>query len=265
MMVSIAVRVLIFVVIVYTGLAAIIFFQQNKFIFPAPQDTFNPPAGFEAVTLETADGLLLAAHWRAPADGMATLVHFHGNSGTLAGAARENAVLAEQGYGVLLVEYRGYGGNPGKPSESGFREDGRAALAFVAAQGVASERTIIKGHSIGTGTAVTLAGEYDAAALILVAPFTSIPDLLAQKMPIFPMRALVSQSFDNKRKLPNLALPVLIQHGDNDAVVPMAHGRALSEAGGEVTFEIFGGAGHDLTVDPKVQAAQDQWLQTLSL
>ncbi|MEO0589203.1 MAG: alpha/beta fold hydrolase [Pseudomonadota bacterium] len=259
-MVTIAVRVLIFLAIIYAGLGAIIFFQQGKFIFPAPQEVHAPAPGYEAAVLQTADGLALTAHWRAPEADQPTLVHFHGNGGDLSGATAENQLLAQQGYGVLLVEYRGYGGNPGTPSESGFREDGRAALAFLKDRSITPARIVLKGHSIGTGTAVNMASEFDAAALILVAPFTSIPDLLAQKMPIFPMSLLISETFDNRAKLTQVGMPVLIQHGTSDTVIPVAHGRALSEAGASARFQSFDGAEHDLSFDPKVQVAQSEWL-----
>lgn len=264
-MVAIAVRILIFLAIVYVGLAAIIFVQQGKFIFPAPQTVHPPAPGYEAVTLETADGLSLTAHWRAPSADQPIVIHFHGNGGSLVGATVENEVFAQQGYGVLLVEYRGYGGNPGTPSETGFREDGRAALGFLKERSIEPERIVLKGHSIGTGTAVNMASELDAAALILVAPFTSIPDLLMQKMPIFPMRLLVSERFENRAKLSKLAMPILVQHGTGDTVIPVSHGRAISDAGSNAAFQSFDGAGHDLTFAPEVQAAQAQWLERLGL
>ncbi|MEM6493583.1 MAG: alpha/beta fold hydrolase [Pseudomonadota bacterium] len=264
-MTTIAVRLLIFLAIVYAGLAAIIYFQQSAFIFPAPQDVYQPAPGYKAVTLEAADGLALTAHWRAPSEGRATLVHFHGNSGSLSGATAENQLFADQGYGVLLVGYRGYGGNPGAPSEAGFREDGRAALAFLKARSIAPESTILKGHSIGCGTAVNMALEHEAAALILVAPFTSITDLLTEKMPIFPMRLLLGDPFDNRAKIPSVAMPTLIQHGSADAVVPAAHGRALANAGPTAQFQSFEGFEHDLSYDPRIQTAQSEWLATLSL
>lgn len=264
-MLTFALRLLVFAAIVYVGLAAIIYFQQNRFIFPAPQRLHEPASGYEAVSLETEDGLRLTAHWRAPEEGVPTVVHFHGNGGSLLGATAENAMFEAQGYGALLVEYRGYGGNPGKPSEEGFKQDGRAAMAFLAAKGVSPDRLIIKGHSIGTGTAVNMALEHEAAALILIAPFTSIPDLTASMMPIFPMRALVQSPFDNLDKAPELDLLVLIQHGSADAVIPEKYGKTLSAAIAGSTYQRIEGAGHELTVDPAVQAKQLAWLAKLGL
>lgn len=264
-MLTIAVRILIFAAIVYIGLAAIIYFQQSKFIFPAPQQVHGPAPGYEAVTLETEDGLELVSHWRPPEADQPTLVHFHGNAGSLLGSTAENALLAAQGYGVLLVEYRGYGGNPGSPSEEGFKKDGRAAMAFLKKRSIGPDRTIVKGHSIGSGTATNMALEFDPAALILVAPFTSVPDLTSKMMPIFPMELLVQDAFDNLAKAPRLTMPVLVQHGTADPVIPIAYGRAVSEAAPDAVFESFEGAEHELTVEPEVQVAQSEWLASKGL
>lgn len=259
-MLTLAVRLLIFGAIVYLGLAAIIYFQQGKFIFPAPQQAHAPATGYEAVSLETEDGLTLTAHWRAPDAGRPSVVHFHGNGGSLLGSTAENTIFAAEGYGVLLVEYRGYGGNPGTPSEEGFRKDGRAAMAFLNSKGIPAARTIIKGHSIGTGTAVNVALEHDAGALILVAPFTSVTDLVGRMLPVFPLRALLTSPFDNAGKAGALDLPVLVQHGTADAVIPEAHGQALGAAIAGSTYQSVKGAGHEMSADPAVQARQLAWL-----
>lgn len=99
-MLTIALRIAIFFAIVYLGLAAIIYFQQTKFIFPAPQQVHEPAPGYEVVTLETEDGLALTAHWRAPDEGKPTLVHFHGNASSLRGSTAENALFAADGYEI---------------------------------------------------------------------------------------------------------------------------------------------------------------------
>lgn len=259
------VRLLIGLLIVYLALVATLYFTQRSLLFPAPQDRHAPAPGFAAVTLDTADGLALQAHWRAPDDGRATVVWFHGNGGSLAGATAETARFAASGYGVLLVENRGYGGNPGEPSEQGFYQDGQAAMAFVAAQGVAASRTIIIGHSMGTGTATEMAQRFPAAALILLAPYTSLPEAAALAIPYAPVRWLVHDQFDNLAKVPELAMPVLILHGTADPVVPFALGQRLAAAAPTATFRAIDGAGHEISFQAGPQTAQMEWLKTLGL
>lgn len=255
-----AIKLLVFVATAYLAVLAILFAFQSHFIYPAPQQLHIPAPGFEAVTLTTSDDLALNAHWRAPQEGRPVVVWFHGNGGSLAGATNETRLLAEHGYGLLLVNYRGYGGNPGEPSEEGFYRDGRSALAFIAEQGVMSERLILAGNSIGSGTAVQMASEAEAAALLLISPFTSLTDAAERALPVFPVEPLLRDRFDNAAKIAELDLPILVLHGDADRVVPYDHGEDLAAGTPHAEFVGFAGVGHDLTFRRAAQAAQLEWL-----
>ena len=244
---------------------ALAYALQDRLIFPAPQTRYAPLEGFEAVDLPTDDALNLTAHWLPPQEGKPSLVWFHGNAGTLRGAAAETELLANRGYGVLLVGYRGYGGNPGKPSEQGFYRDGRAALAFVESRTPPDSKIIIAGNSIGSGTASQMALEYKPSALILIAPFTSLTKVAQQALPFLPMGVLLKSRFDNAAKLAQLDLPVLILHGTGDKVVPFAQGKALATAARTGSFIAFDGVGHDLSFQLSAQMAQANWLEERGL
>jgi pimeloyl-ACP methyl ester carboxylesterase len=264
-MLKLALRIAGGVVLAFLGALALLFAFQSRLIYPAPQEHHAPAPGFRAVRLTTEDGLALTAHWRAPEAEQPTLVYFHGNGGSLAGATEETRLLATQGYGVLLVEYRGYGGNPGEPSEAGFTRDGRAAMAFLAGKRIVPARTIVIGHSIGSGTATQMAVEFAPAALILIAPFTALADVAGEAMPIVPVRALLKDRYDNIAKLPGLKLPILIQHGTADDVIPHAHGQRLAKAAPQATFQSFEGEDHVLSFEVAAQVAQSEWLDSLGL
>jgi pimeloyl-ACP methyl ester carboxylesterase len=259
-------RAVIGLLLVYLLAVGALFAMQRSMLFPAPQERHAPAAGFAEVTLKTDDGLALQAHWRAPGSGRPVVVYFHGNASSLEASTAATAQLAAAGYGALLVEYRGYGGNPGAPSEEGFYRDGRAAMAFLGAQGIAPARTVVIGNSIGSGTATQMAREFTPAALILSAPFTNVADVAGHQMPWwFPARLLVRDRFDNLAKIGSLEMPVLIQHGTADTVVPYALGRRLAKAAPRATFETYSGAGHSLGLDAPVQAAQLAWLRQQGL
>ncbi|QDH33360.1 alpha/beta fold hydrolase [Porphyrobacter sp. YT40] len=264
-MARLARRLAVGLLVAYLAVLAVLFFAQRSLIYPAPQERHAPAPGFAEVTLQTADGLALQAHWRAPDAGRPAIVFFHGNGGSLAGARFETQAYAEQGYGVLLVEYRGYGGNPGAPSEAGFYQDGRAAMAFLGAQGLAAEQTVIVGHSLGTGTATQMAREFAPAALVLLAPLTSLPDAAGEAMPLVPAGLLVRDRFENIAKVPRLRMPILILHGTADTVVPFALGERLAKAAPTATFRAVEGAEHMISHDAGVQAAQVAWLNGLGL
>ncbi len=200
-----------------------------------------------AVTLKTADGLDLLAWHRAPTrEGAPSLIYFHGNAGHIGHRGHKVRPYLDAGYGVLLVSWRGYGGNPGSPTEDGFYNDARAALDFLAGQGVAAERMVLYGESIGSGPAVQLATESDIGALVLEAPFTSAADLAQHLYWYLPARYMVLDRFDSISKITAIDAPLFIVHGERDRIVPADMGRSLLAAAKEPKdARFFAGAGHN--------------------
>lgn len=234
--------------------------SQRRLIYPAPRTA--PPAlvtGFEAVTLVTRDGLRLAA-WYAPGSaGRPTLIFFHGNADNLLGSVAATRALAVAGFGLLLPEYRGYGGNPGSLSEAGLYADARAAADFLNARGTADGAIVAIGNSLGSGPAAQLAAERPLAGLIIVSGFAGLPSVAAQALGL-PIGFLVRDRFDNAAKAARLRMPALVLHGDADRVVPVDQGRLLGQAGGSTAYREFARVGHDLAYRPEAQAAIIAWL-----
>ncbi len=251
---------LLILAIAYAIVLAFAWAFQASLIYPAPRGAVPVPPGFEEVELRTGDGLTLRAFERQAAPDLPTIVHFHGNGGSLAGAVAETRGLAEAGYGLLLVNYRGYGTNPGSPSEAGFYEDGRAAFAHLAKGAIAPGDTIVMGNSIGSGPATQMALDFSPHALILVSPFTSLSDIAAETLWFLPVRALLRDRFDNAAKLGRLDMPVLIQHGTADTLIPPAHAERLAAAANDADLQLYQGAGHELSFRPEPQDAQVRWL-----
>ena len=254
-------RALVMVATAYLTILVTLWAFQTRFIYPAPQDVAPLTPGYDEVLVETSDGLALRAfHAKADA-GKPTVVYFHGNGGTLENASVSNFAFEQAGFGVLLLEYRGYGGNPGEPSEQGFYRDGDAAIAWLKAQGVSASDLIIIGNSIGGGIATEMATRHDPTALILIAPFTSLPDAVHSNFWWIPARALVRDQYRNAEKLKELdGLPVLIQHGDADLVVPYDHGKALAQVTPGAEFQTFEGSGHVLSFEARSQKARRDWV-----
>lgn len=244
----------------YLLLLAALFLLQRQLIYPIPERVADLPQGFEAVRLATGDGLTLTAAYRPAREGMRTVVFFHGNGDSWDGASTATARLADDGYGILLPEYRGYGGNPGSPTEDGLYDDGRAALAFLKARGVHEGSVVLIGNSLGSGVATQLAIEGRPAALVLISPYESLPDVAAEKFPWLPVRLLMRDRFDNIGKIGRVDTPVLVLHGDVDAVIPFSHGRALAHAAQRGTFVAFPQFGHELAYTEAGQAAVSGWL-----
>ncbi len=233
-----------FAVTAWLGIVLVLFAFQRSFLYHPADNPETPEAlgvgEMRVVEFVTADGLKLFA-WYAESAAAETpvLVLYHGNAGTLAMRAFKARAFLDAGFGVMLVEYRGFGGNPGRPTEQGLYEDGRAARRWLAAQGVPPERQILYGESLGTGVAVQMAIEEPPAAVVLEAPYTSITDVAAGIYPIVPVRLLTWDRYDSLSKIAGLKAPLLVVHGHRDRVVPFALGQRLFEAAPEPKRSVF--------------------------
>ncbi|AWJ86594.1 alpha/beta hydrolase (plasmid) [Azospirillum sp. TSH58] len=220
---------------------------QDRLIFPAIPLAQRPEevgvGDMAVVSVRTRDGLDLLGWHKAPAAlGKPTLLLFHGNGETVAWNGHIARALIDAGYGVFMAEYRGYGGNPGKPSEAGLYEDGRAAMDFLEAAGA---RVVLHGYSLGSGVAVQLATERRVEAVILAAPYTSIADIGGRLLPILPVRSMIRHPFDSFSKIGQIKAPLLIYHGTIDRVIPADHSeRLLATASAPKKFIALEGADH---------------------
>ncbi|GAA0586342.1 alpha/beta hydrolase [Craurococcus roseus] len=242
---------------------ATVWHRQDSLIFrPDPRPLGAVPtslaeARFRSERVSTADGLGLSFWAAEPLPGWPTLVVFHGRAGNAADRAPLLLPFAEAGYGVVLAEYRGYGGNPGAPSEAGFLLDARAHLDWLAATwGEAAP--VVCGESIGSGVAVMVAAERPVRALVLDAPYTSVADLAAAMYRWLPARRLLRHHFDSISRLPTVRAPVLVLHGDADRLIPHEHGRRVAAAaGGRAEFVLLRGAGHPALADDPAGRGMD--------
>jgi hypothetical protein len=208
-------------------------FQRHLLYFPdvrRPEVGDLAALGVREITLKTADGLSLISWYVPPRDGHPVIAYFHGNGGHIGHRAERLRWFAHSGYGVLMAEYRGYGGNPGTPSESGLVADGSAALDFLGGEPIAPNRLVIYGESLGSGVAVPLAAQREVASLILEAPFTSVAEVAQYHYSFIPAFALVRDRFDSLARIGQVEAPILVIHGEQDRVVPVRFGRALFDA-----------------------------------
>lgn len=223
-------------------LAAVYLLQRRMMYFPdASRPEFSSYQGtrFQDVEFSTADGLTLTAGYRPPAaEGAPVIVYFQGNAGHHGHRAALVQPYLAAGYGVLLASYRGYGGNPGAPTETGFYADGRAALDWLAAQGVAPADIVLYGESLGSGVAVQLARERHLAgqgvgAVVLQAPFTSTVDVGARHYWYLPVRLLMRDRFESISKIGEIGAPLLILYSLSDTVIPPRMSKELFDAAAE--------------------------------
>jgi uncharacterized protein len=240
-------------------------FQRRLIYLPAPRTV--PPAasvlpGAEEVTFETADGLRLGG-WFVPAEGReaprtAVLV-CNGNGGNRSLRAPLAVALARMGLHVLVFDYRGYGGNPGQPTEAGLATDARAALDYLVGRPeVDPARVVYFGESLGAAVALRLATERPPAALVLRSPFASLAEVGQLHYPLVPVSLLLRDRYDSAALAGRLAAPLLVVAGGRDRIVPASHSRRLFAAAPQPKrLVVLDGADHndhDLLAGPRLLA-----------
>jgi hypothetical protein len=234
---------------VYVGLAAMLYFAQRSMMyFPETIHTSPAEAGFpeaEEISLTSADGVHIVGWHVAPREGKPVILYFHGNGGALRYRVERFHRLTKEGVGLVAIEYRGYGGSDGNPSEAGLFADAEAAYAFAVGR-YRPDQLVLWGESLGTGVAVYLAAEKPVGRVILEAPFTSAAAVAAQRYWFMPVRLLMKDQFRSDERIANVTAPVLILHGLNDRVVPYAMGEQMFDlAKGNKHIVRFLDGGHE--------------------
>jgi uncharacterized protein len=245
---------LIAVIVLYGGFVALVYVGQRSLqYFPERRRTAPGTIGLpeaEEVVLDTTDGERVIVWHVPPREGRPVFLYFHGNGGSLRWRDERFRTLVADGSGLVALSYRGYGGSSGRPTETGLIEDATAAYAFAIAR-YSAERIVLWGESLGSALAITLAAEKLVGCLVLEAPFTSAVDVGVQHYWFVPVRLLMTDQFQSDRRISKVTAPVLVVHGENDAVVPIILGeRLFGLIQASKRFVRVAGAGHsDLGAD----------------
>ena len=243
-------------------LLVLIWWRQEHITFQPPPPPFDDAGDTRRVSFSCPDGIGLFGYLVGEEERSGLLVAFHGNADLAVWQipwARE--LSRRSGWRVLLVEYRGYAGNPGSPSYQGVREDARAALRYaVDGLGVPASRLAYFGHSLGSGVATELAKEAAPAVLLLQSPFTSARDMarIIVARPIALIWNMISRvHYDTEAIVATLGCRVHVAHGDRDRIVPTRMGRRVhAAAANKGELLIVAGAGHNNVVD---RGGSDYW------
>ena len=209
---------------------------QSRIIFPGAQMSWraDPVAaarmGFSLETLHARDVPALRFFTAAPAPDMPVLVFFHGNGDIAASGFDPLAAYLRLGFGAVVAEYPGYGGNPGRPNEQSIVRAGRAYVRWAAARWP-GHRLVLWGESLGTGVAIAARDAGPVAGLVLDSPFTSIREIAQRRFPAAPVGWLLHSPFDSLRRLATgPATPALVLVGGRDDVVPADMGPRIAAA-----------------------------------
>lgn len=230
--------------------------HERQVVYPFDSAYSTPAEAGEARLVEsryrTSDGAQLVVWQAAAPEGRPTVLYLPGNAGTLADRAWRHARLIDEGYGVVAPAYRGSSGSTGKPDEATLTSDAMELAEALVLTGP----LILYGESLGSAVATKLAAAGIGDALILEAPFTSIPDLVTAQYPTERVSHLLTQVWESKSWIRGVRQPLLIVHGEEDTLVPPDMGAALHDLAPSRDKALFivPGQGHHAMWTEPVQA-----------
>jgi uncharacterized protein len=246
----------------YLGQRRLMYFPDRTYTRPAEVGLLN----VEERALKTPDGARIITWYGKARPGQPTLLYFHGNAGSLAVRAERIRRFMDEGWGVCMMTYRGYGGGTGSPSETANVADARLAYGALVQEGIDPASIVLYGESLGTGVAVRLATERPAGGIILDAPYTSILEVAAQAYPFLPVRTFLKDRYESRNYIGQVRMPLLILHGERDPVIPVAMGRELLQLANEpkrlVTFPFAGHSNIYVDGNPALDAVRT-WIGEL--
>lgn len=252
----------------YLTISALLFIFQRRLVYaanPFAPETVEIEGRPPEVLVSQAEGGPLCRHWLwSPTRPDKPVVCFlQGNAGNIGARADSHAFLVEAGYGLFLVGYRGFGGNPGVPGEEGLIEDATAALAALR-QRLPGAKTLLYGESLGAAVAIALASRGERAPLVLDGPFDRLLSPAKARYPWLLIEPFLRDKWDSLARVAAVEQPLLWMHGSEDPVTPLKFGQRLFDAADcpKTALIVEGGLHLGLLEDPDVRATFLDWIES---
>ncbi len=220
---------LLFLVFLYSLLLCIFYFKQNWYtpITEKPIPSVFGAHDAQIIRVKTLDDIELEGWFFPPSvPDKQIIVFFHGNGQHIGSSYSGIAPLRSYGYGLLMVEYRGYTGHDGVFSEDGLYIDSRAFMDWVTSQ-YPDTGLILFGGSMGTTAALKMATEHDEEAVIVMGSFSSVADVIQGMYPIIPVELLLKDQLRNSDMVHKVNSPIMIIHGALDRLIDVKYARKL--------------------------------------
>ena len=249
-------------------LVLLYFYQRNLLYHPNENNYLEDKIAVDIkkVKILTSDGIELNGWYHEKnLNDYKTLIFFHGNAGSLENRIYKLNHFKEMNINFLIIAWRGFSGNSGKPSEEGLYEDGKSAINWLIKKGVSEKNFVLYGESLGTGVATHLAQHRDFAGVILETPFTSMVDAAKTFYPYVPVSLLLKDKFENFKKIKNINCPILVMHGEIDQIVPFSMGKTIYEIANEPKYSHFTKYdNHMMEYDERLVFALKSFLESLN-
>jgi fermentation-respiration switch protein FrsA (DUF1100 family) len=229
--------------VIYFLVLVFLYFYQRSLLYHPNENNYSGDkisVDIEKVKIQTSDNIeLLGWYHEKNLKDYKTLVYFHGNAGSLENRIHKLNHFQDMNINFLIVAWRGFNGNKGKPSEKGLYVDGKSAIDWLIKKGVDEKNLILYGESLGTGVATHLAQNKNYAGVILETPFTSMVDAAKNFYPYIPINLLLKDKFENFKKVKNINTPILVMHGEVDQIVPFSMGKKIYEIANNPKYSYF--------------------------
>ena len=236
-------EIIIGILVIYASVLIVLFiFQRNLMYHPNENNYFGDKleVEIEKVNITTSDNInLLGWFHNKDLKKFKTIVYFHGNAGKLDNRIYKLNYFKNIDVNFLIIAWRGFSGNKGKPSEDGLYEDGKSTIEWLKNLGVTEKDIIIYGESLGTGIATEIAQNNKFAGLILETPFTSMIEAAKNFYPYIPVGLLLKDKYRNDKKIKNINIPLLVMHGEADQIVPYWMGKTIYEIANQPKYSYF--------------------------
>ena len=254
---------------VYLIFFVFLYFYQRNLLYHPNENNYsgdNLTIKVEEVKIPTPDNLKLSGwfHKKNLSD-YKTIIYFHGNAGTLENRIHKLNHFEDIDVNFLIIAWRGFSGNKGKPTENGLYRDGKSAVNWVLEQGVKEKNIVLYGESLGTGIASEIAQNRNFAGVILETPFTSMVYAAKEFYPYIPVSFLLKDRYENKKKIMHINIPIMIMHGEKDTIVPFSMGKKIFEIANEPKYSYFTKYdNHMMEYDDKMINALKNFLKSLN-
>tara|TARA_B100001057_G_C22731805_1_gene904102 strand:+ start:230 stop:1036 length:807 start_codon:yes stop_codon:yes gene_type:complete len=238
---SIVLNSFLILLIIYISVVVFLFFYQRKLLYHPSENNYLDETQLnhkiEKKYIQSNDKLV---SWYFKKNSkFKTILFFHGNAGKLDNRVYKLNELSKLDLNYLIVAYRGFSGNTGKPTESGLYEDANFAKIWLNKNGVKDKDIIVYGESLGTAVAVDLGSRFKFSGIILESPFTSMLELAQKYYPIFPVKLILKDKYESRKKVNDIKSPVLVMHGKKDKIVPFYMGEQMFETLSTLKFSYF--------------------------
>ncbi len=240
---NITLQLILIIFLIYLVFMLFLYFYQRNLLYHPNENNYsgdNISVAIQKVKISTPDNIeLVGWYHKKDLKNFKTLVFFHGNAGSLENRIYKLNHFQDMDINFLIIAWRGFSGNNGKPSEEGLYLDGKSAIDWLINNGVNEKNLVLYGESLGTGVATHLAQNKNFAGVILETPFTSMIDTAKKFYPYIPVKLLLKDKFENYKKIKNINSPILIMHGEKDQIVPYSMGKKIYEIANKPKYSYF--------------------------